>query len=124
MHLRQDPSQAVATLSVRHWEGREEVVESEEHVSIAQGHVQVRNAMLKRLDQEPSGSARGVAKSKFIALEVRKADVSNIDLIDLPGLANYVTLAPEVEKITELYMEGDDQDLGLRRREIVIADDL
>jgi len=110
VRLRRDPSQAVATLSVRHWEGREEVVESEEQVSIAQGHVQVRNAMLKLLDQEPSGSVPGVAKSKFIALEVRKADVPNIDLIDLPGLTNDVTRAPEVEKITEMYMEGDEQD--------------
>ena len=124
VRLRRDPSQAVATLSVRHWEGREEVVESEEQVSIAQGHVQVRNAMLKLLDQGPSGSVPGVAKSKFIALEVRKGDVPNIDLIDLPGLTNDVTRAPEVEKIIEMYMEDDDQDLGLRRREIVIADDL
>merc|ERR1712136_620380 len=110
VRLRRDPSQAVATLSVRHWEGREEVVDSEEQVSIAQGHVQVRNAMLKLLDQEPSGSVPGVAKSKFIALEVRKGDVPNIDLIDLPGLTNDVTRAPEVEKIIEMYMEDDDQE--------------
>jgi len=110
VRLRRDPSQAVAILSVRHWEGREEVVESEEQVSIAQGHVQVRKAMLKLLEHEQCGCGPGVAKSKFIALEVRKADVPNIDLIDLPGLTNDVARAPEVEKIIEMYMEGDAQE--------------